>query len=70
MQTKVSEAYLLGISEGRAQLKWHLANGFTFADYREGEIDNLRTLLSQNPDDTMRDLYRGSLDFALNQKVV
>ncbi len=67
MQT-VSESYVLGIGEGRAVLDAHLRNGVSHAEAIESEIAGLRTLLAQGFDATMRDLFRGQLDFFLRQQ--
>ena len=63
----ISQAYVLGIQEGRAGLKHALGEGVPRDEYLHAEVRNLRALLAQGFSDDMRDNFKGALDFAINQ---
>ena len=66
MQT-VSPAYLLGIQEGRAVLRAHIAAGIDQREAIASEIATLRALLARGFGPDMQACFRGELDFFLNQ---
>lgn len=64
----VSEAYLIGIKEGRSFLRdWIRRNGELTPGQIEGFIQNLNKLLKQGFAYPMNDTFRGERDFWLNQ---
>ena len=62
MEKTVTQAYLLGILEGRDFLRQH------GAEDADGHIANLRTLCKMHSaSSTMGQMFRGELDFWRNQ---
>ena len=64
---QVSQAYVLGITEGRASLKYVTANGIDRDSYLASAISNLKALLAQGYSGEARESLRGQFDFARNQ---
>ena len=65
--TQVTEAYLLGVKEGRASLKAALEHGIDKRTFLKAELDNLKSLRKMGFSDEMRDTFKGHLDFVTNQ---
>jgi len=67
-QTKVSEAYLLGIKEGRDNLRWLKSQGEEVDYDRMIELlENIKAVLRMGFPDEMADFLRGERDFWKNQ---
>ena len=63
----VTEAYLLGIREGRAAMNAAIGSGIDRAEYLRSEMATLRPLKTQGFSGDMREMFRGQLDFVTNQ---
>ena len=66
-QQTVSQAYLLGISDGRLLLKRFRADGIADLDTFKAALTNCEELLGQGFASDMRDCLRGERDFWRNQ---
>lgn len=63
----VSHAYLLGIHEGRAELKALLADGIPRDEALRAALRTSQTLLAQGFSGEMHEALRGQRDFYRNQ---
>ena len=63
----VTEAYLLGVREGRESFKAALAQGLDKRMFLAAELNNLKALRNLGFSDEMRDVFKGHLDFVTNQ---
>lgn len=63
MSQTVSQAYLIGISEGRALLRQFQLDGIATRDTFAAALANCEALLRQGFAGEMRDCFRGERDF-------
>lgn len=63
----VSDAYLLGIREGRSALNAALADGIDKRDFCRASLANVERCLKQGLGDVMREQFKGQRDFYRNQ---
>jgi len=67
MSAPISQAYLLGISEGRSLLRQFQADGTADADTFRAALANCEAQLRRGFAGDMRDCFRGERDFWCNQ---